>query len=66
MWLWIIIALVIVIGLVFWMMARKKEKGVDISATPEAPEVPKTPEPSIPETPETPEAPSSSDEEKPM
>ncbi len=62
MWLWIIIGLVIVVGLVFWAMSRKKEQGVDMSATPE---VPKTSEPSASETPETPES-SSSDEEKPM
>jgi hypothetical protein len=69
MWTWIIIAAVVIIGLVFWTKSKKKEEGVDISATseetPAAPEAPEVSEPSSAEAPvKTSE--SSSEEEKPM
>ncbi len=56
MWVYIIIGLVIVIGLVYWLKPKGKEEGADLS-TPSTP-----PEDSQPaETEETP-----SDEERPM
>ena len=61
-WVYIIIGLVVVIGLVYWLKSKKKEGGVDLSASPTPPETPpETPQPTETETEETP-----SDEEKPM
>jgi len=58
-WVYIIIGLVVVIGLVYWLKPKKQEGGVDLSTPPETP--PETPQPTETETEETP-----SDEEKPM
>ena len=77
-WLWLIIALVVVIGVVLWAKSRKEGNGTDISAPSETPEAPEPSEPSPPtETPsestpsestpsESTEGPSSEEEEKPM
>ena len=55
-WVYIIIGLVVVIGLVYWFKSKKEGGGADFSTPPTPPE---TPQPT--ETEETP-----SDEEKPM
>ena len=58
MWLWIIVGLVLLIGLLLWWNSRKgkEDEGGDMSAneqsSPEAPGVPESP--SISETPPTP------------
>ena len=75
LWVWIIIALVVVAGLVYWLKT-KGGKQVGPTETPEAPSVSEAPqvpeEPVTPETPETPETPGSpespppSDEERPL
>jgi FtsZ-interacting cell division protein ZipA len=64
MWIWIIIAAVVIVGLVFWTRSRKKEEGTDISVTSETPTTPETPEAPA-ETPDETSG-SSSKEEKPM
>jgi len=70
MWIWIVVALIIIAGLFFWMKSGKKDEGADISSTSEDFETPQEPEVSAPtemssETPEdeTPETPEDSSEE---
>ncbi len=60
-WVYIIIGLVAVIGLVYWLKPKKKEEGVDLSAPLETPPETETPQSTETETGETP-----SDEERPM
>jgi len=74
MWIWIILAIIVIAGLFFWMKSGKKDEGMDVSSAPEVPEMPQAPEAPAPtemstddmssETPETPK--DSSDEENPM
>jgi len=64
-WVYIIIGLVVVIGLVYWFKSKKEEDGgVDLSTPPTPPITPTPPETPQPTETETEE--SSSDEEKPM
>ncbi len=61
-WVYIIIGLVVVIGLVYWFKSKKEEGGADLSTPPTPPITPTPPEtPQPTETQETPP-----DEEKPM
>ncbi len=61
-WVYIIIGLVVVIGLVYWLKSKKKEEGVDLSTPSETPS--ETSQPT--EIEETPAEETPSDEEKPM
>ena len=57
MWIYIIIGIIVVIGIIYWLKSRSK------GGEPEMPASPEAPSPSGPA--ETPES-SSSEEEKPM
>ena len=39
-WVWIIIAVIVVAGLLFWVKSGNKDNGADLSADTEAPEAP--------------------------
>jgi cytoskeletal protein RodZ len=65
LWVYILIGLIVVIGLIYWLKPKKeKEEETDASVTPQTPSETETP-PETPEPAETEES-SSSDEEKPM
>jgi cytoskeletal protein RodZ len=67
MWLWIILALIVIAGLVYWQKSRKKEEEPDISATTETSEAPQSEAPQSSESSrEAESSESSSDEKKPM
>lgn len=67
MWVWIIIAVIVIAGLIFWMKSGKKGNQADISESAEAPQAPAQPEaPTETEAPiEQPEE-TPSDQEKTM